>query len=244
MPDLTISGFADELERRLREADQKSARIKSEMERLGQERGRALAAGDTSLSVRLKRQLAEQQDALEDLKITKAAIEGKLRVYTQNASEAAKLRDQANAFWEEGRALVEEFAKMQARARVLYQKALELEGKISELGREHFRLVGRDMTDLRPDCPKYYTSRDLCTNGRVAKVLGRDSCVPHCVAHPCFLLSARKWCVVRCVLQPGFLCAGLDLQALPQAMAQTGEFSDVRAVLVSLVTRHRTRRGR
>jgi hypothetical protein len=145
MPDISVSEFAEQLTLRLREIEQKATRIKAEMAPLTHQREQALVAGNVLHSVALKHQLSELQERLEDLEITRAAIEGKLRIYAQNASEAAKAREKANAFWEEGRVIVDEFVKMQARARTLYKKALELEDKISGLGREHLRLVGRDM---------------------------------------------------------------------------------------------------
>jgi hypothetical protein len=145
MPDIPVSEFPEQLTLRLREVEQKATKIKAEIPPLTQQREQALVAGNASLSVALKHQLSELQERLEDLEITRAAIEGKLRIYAQNASEATKAREKANAFWEEGRVIVDEFVKMQARARTLYKKALELEDKISGLGREHLRLVGRDM---------------------------------------------------------------------------------------------------
>lgn len=39
------------------------------------------------------------QEQLEDLTITKAALEGKLRFYTQNEPEAAKIREQVATLW-------------------------------------------------------------------------------------------------------------------------------------------------
>jgi hypothetical protein len=145
MPDIPSSDFADSLMQRLREAESKSEKLKTEMGFLAQRREQALVAGSVAASVELKNQISNLQQQLEDFEIVKAAVQAKLRVYDQNASKAAKLRDQVNEFWEEGRALIDEFAKMQVRARTLYKKALELEDKINGLGREHLRLVGRDM---------------------------------------------------------------------------------------------------
>jgi rubrerythrin len=145
MPDITASDFAEQLAARLKEVDQKGAKIKSQMVPLIQEREQALVAGNTTTSVALKHQLNQLQENLEDLEYAKKAVQAKLRVYDQKAPEAAKVRDKVNAFWEEGRALIDEFVKMQSRARILYGKALDLENKISALGNEHLRLVGRDM---------------------------------------------------------------------------------------------------
>lgn len=145
MVDISASDFAEQLAARLREGDQKATKIKSQMAPLIQQRDEALATGNVSVSVALKHQLNELQERLEDLEYSKTAAQAKLRVYEQRAPEAAKVRDKANAFWEEGRALIDEFVKMQSRARILYGKALELESKISALGNEHLRLVGRDM---------------------------------------------------------------------------------------------------
>ena len=145
MTDISASDFADQLTARLREVDQKGAKIKSQMAPLIQQRDEALAAGNVSVSVALKHQLNELQERLEDLEYSKAAAQAKLRVYDQRAPEAAKVRDKANAFWEEGRALIDEFVKMQSRARILHAKCLELDNKTGTLGHEHLRLVGRDM---------------------------------------------------------------------------------------------------
>jgi predicted RNA-binding Zn-ribbon protein involved in translation (DUF1610 family) len=145
MPDIPVCDFADELIHRLAEVEGKASKIKTEMGFLAQRREQALVAGSVTASVELKNQISNLQQQLEDFEIVRAAVQAKLRVYDQNASKAAKLRDQTSEFWEEGRALIDEFAKMQVRARTLYKKALELEDKISGLGREHLRLVGRDM---------------------------------------------------------------------------------------------------
>jgi hypothetical protein len=145
MADITASDFAEQLAARLREVDQKAAKIKSQMGPLMQQRDEALVAGNDSVSVALKDQLKKLQERLEDLEYSKAAAQVKLRVYDQKAPEAAKVRDKANTFWEEGRALIDEFVKIQSRARILYGKTLEVENKISGLGHEHLRLVGRDM---------------------------------------------------------------------------------------------------
>jgi hypothetical protein len=120
-------------------------KIRFKMAPLIQQREEALAAGKTSSSVAFKHEINKLQEHLEDLETPKAGIQAKLRVYEKNAPQAAKVRDKANAFWEEGRALIDEFVKMQSRARTLYQKALDLDNKISELEGEHLRLVGRDM---------------------------------------------------------------------------------------------------
>jgi len=153
MTDMTASDFAEQLTARLCEVDQKAAKIKSQMAPLIQEREQALVAGNTATSVSLKHQLNELQERLEDLEYAKKAVQAKLRVYDQKAPDAAKVRDKANALWqegrglidEEGRALIDQFVKMQSRARIVYGKALELDSKIEALGKEHLRLVGRDM---------------------------------------------------------------------------------------------------
>jgi hypothetical protein len=136
---------ADELNQRLREIDEKAEKLKREIIPLTQEREGALATGNVQTSVPLKHKIDEYQERLNDLHFSRDVAKGKLRVYDQNAPEATKVRDKANAFWEEGRALIDEFVKMQSRARMLYGKALEIDQKIDGLGNEHLRLVGRDM---------------------------------------------------------------------------------------------------
>jgi len=153
MTDISASDFAEQLTARLGEVEKKSAKIKSEMAPLIQEREQALVAGNTATSVSLKHQLNELQERLEDLEYAQKAVQAKLRVYDQKAPDAAKVRDKVNALWqegrglidEEGRALIDQFVKMQSRARIIYGKALELDSKIEALGKEHLRLVGRDM---------------------------------------------------------------------------------------------------
>jgi len=146
MVNISVSESADQLNVRLQEIANKTTKIRSEMEPLSRDRKQALVVGNVSTSVTLKHQLNILQERLEDLDIAKNEIEARLRVHDQNAPEAAKIRDKVNGLWDgEARPIVDEFVKMQSRARTLYGKALEVENKISGLGHEHLRLVGRNM---------------------------------------------------------------------------------------------------
>ena len=90
--------------------------------------------------------IRELEDQVEDNKLAQEALKKEIQEFKEKEPEAAKVRDKANTLWgEEARPLVDEFCKMQQRARVLHGKALELDNKIGAMGHEHLRLVGGQM---------------------------------------------------------------------------------------------------
>jgi len=104
---------AQEFAARLAKTTQEAKQVNAQLERLGTERSEALASGNAEKAVASNRQAKALQERLEDLVITKTTLEAKLRAYKQNEPEAAKLRDEVQAAWEELRTMTAEITKAQ-----------------------------------------------------------------------------------------------------------------------------------
>jgi hypothetical protein len=93
----------------------------------------------------LNEELRVGQQSLEDLAITKAALEGKLRIYAQNEPAAADKRKEVIAADERCREHVEALIKLQQETRPHIEAVLMENAAIGRLDEEHLALVGERM---------------------------------------------------------------------------------------------------
>lgn len=134
---------------RLVKTKQEIAKVTADLEAAKNGKTEALVAGQDSKAIDLNHQLKIFQDRLEDLAITKAALEGKLRFYKQNEPEAAKIREQAAASWSQ---LVDVVAGMasgvqQARKAITegFSKSAQVEAELNSLAAKHLQLTGEPL---------------------------------------------------------------------------------------------------
>lgn len=135
---------ANEYATRLAKTNDEIKHVTSELDRVKASKAEALLQG--KLVEGLNHQLHGTQQRLEDLIFAKAALEGKLRIYQQNESEAGGIRERIAAARSE---LVDVAAGMatgvqQARKTLTdgLTKSGTLEAEINSLAAKHMQLVG------------------------------------------------------------------------------------------------------
>jgi hypothetical protein len=139
---------AGEFTDRLAKTNEEIKRLTSGLEAAKASKIQWLTEGKPAKGVQaLNDQLRIGQEHLEDLAITKAALEGKLRVYAQNQTKAVKLREEVKLTWDEARSLIGLIAKHQEDVSNLLEKINALEAKIRGNARKHLELVGEQMNE-------------------------------------------------------------------------------------------------
>ena len=134
---------AEEFKTRLEATRQEIARVEAEMESLGQAKDRAIAAGDGATAVKLKHQVDVLQKPLEDLVITKAAFEAKLRIYKVNEAVALKVRQRlAGELWPSALLLYDQVKGIQAELGPVLEKITQLNDEMLSLANQHKALIG------------------------------------------------------------------------------------------------------
>jgi chromosome segregation ATPase len=131
---------------RLTKTKQEIQKVTADLEAAKKSKAEALAAGEDSKAINSNHQLKTFQDRLEDLTITKAALEGKLRFYKQNEPEGPKICEQVAARLSQladihaGRVAVVQ----QARQTITesFTKSAPIEAEINDLVAKHLQLTG------------------------------------------------------------------------------------------------------
>jgi hypothetical protein len=145
---------ATEFKVRLAKTNDEITKLTSELEEFKARKVQWLTAAKPARDMRpLNEELRVGQQHLEDLAITKAALEGKLRIYAQNAPLGEKLRVDANAAYEAGRALVDKIIKTQEEVAAYVKRILELNTLVSHQGQQHLDLLGEGMNEPHLEAP-------------------------------------------------------------------------------------------
>jgi hypothetical protein len=96
-----------------------------ELATLTPKRDEAIAAGNSERAIRLRDQLKPTQERVENWAVIKLALGAKVRVCEGNDPEAAKLRNEVKADWEETRNVITAIAKAQQDIADLLEKLKE-----------------------------------------------------------------------------------------------------------------------
>ncbi len=132
-----------EFRERLGSTKEAIQRVTSEMEALKARKSEAISEGDDSNAIKINRQLKDFQSQLEELTITKAALEAKLRVYKQNEPKAQAIRTRIlEELWPQGIAAVNKIKELQPEISSVIKDVDRINGTIRNLAAEHEKLVG------------------------------------------------------------------------------------------------------
>jgi hypothetical protein len=132
-----------ELNQKLSNLDADIVQVNEETKTLTQKRSDALSQGEAELAQKIRHQLQELQERLEDLSIMRTAVQGKLRVYKKNSQEAAEIRKKiAGELWPQGAGLVTKMQSALADLTNTIQEMDQLNGMIFGLTAEHEKLIG------------------------------------------------------------------------------------------------------
>jgi hypothetical protein len=153
---------AEEFKTRLEATKREIARVEAEMESLGQAKDRAISAGDGATAVKLKHQVDVLQKPLEDLVITKAAFEAKLRIYKGNEAEALKITGVlADDLYPQGIRHYEKLRALHAEMKSTIENTDQLNEKMVRLANEYRQLTGdKLLTPAIPVPPALYSVVD------------------------------------------------------------------------------------
>lgn len=84
---------------RLAKTKQEITKVTADLEAPQKARENVLTMGEAAKAVDANHRVKALQEQLEDLTITRAALEGKLRFYKHNEPEAATVREQVATLW-------------------------------------------------------------------------------------------------------------------------------------------------
>jgi hypothetical protein len=139
---------------RLAKVDNEITQLTSQLGELKATKLTWLTAGKRVADMKpLNEQLRLGQQQLEDLAVTKAALEAKLRIYAQNHDKATELRDQANQAYDRGRAHIDALVELQTEAIPHVHGIQEESSAIGRLAQKHLELVGENMNEPHIEVP-------------------------------------------------------------------------------------------
>ncbi len=148
-----------EFERRLGETRLKIKQAQMELDQLTKRREDAVVVGGRDAGD-LKRQVKAAQEQLEDLTITKLALEAKIRTYQQNEPAAAELRAKITSTWSQVQELIGQLGTLQDQFREQAEKLIpeigRLENEVQLMDKQYFLLAGEPA-----HVPTYLWPREL-----------------------------------------------------------------------------------
>jgi hypothetical protein len=138
---------AQEWKGRLETTKQEIVDINAKMDALGQAQDKAISLGDDAAAIKAKHDAKALQEQLEDLVITKAALETKLRIIKKNEPEAADIRKRiAGELWPQGTKVLSKIQQAVADLSNGIQELDQLNGTIFGLAAEHEKLIGESVS--------------------------------------------------------------------------------------------------
>jgi hypothetical protein len=128
---------------RLETTKQEIVDVNTKMLALDQAKERAIEMGDGAAAVKSNRDAKALQERLEDLTITKAALEAKLRIYKINEAEALKISHVlADELYPQGLQHYERLRGLAAELKSTIEKITQVNEEMVRLANHHRQLIG------------------------------------------------------------------------------------------------------
>jgi hypothetical protein len=115
--------------------------VNAKMLALGQAKEKAIEMGDGAAAIKSKHEAKALQERLEDLTITKAALEAKLRICKADEAKAEKVRVEISAAWNQLAPLVDTIIQAQESVKQACGEITKVQVQIGSLARKHSELV-------------------------------------------------------------------------------------------------------
>jgi len=138
--------YATDFRQRLEQTKEAIPKITADLQAAKKEKEEAPVAGKKNEATAADQRLQKLQKQLEDLTFTKAALEGKLRVYGQNKPAAAELRKKVAANWERERELYAKLIPFGEQVRRIMSDMGPPSVENQALAREYLALTGETLT--------------------------------------------------------------------------------------------------